>query len=126
MKDSIIQDMRFADYDIIDGSYPVERHHIFEGVADRKLSDRDGLWVSLSKEHHTAGKKPKAGTNCDAHSCKIFGTLLHMIGQLAWERDYLSERAALLSGISAGFISAEDLKKESREQFMKVYGKNYL
>ena len=30
MRDSIVIDMQFADYDIIDGTPNVHRHHIFE------------------------------------------------------------------------------------------------
>lgn len=52
MKDSIVVDMRYAEYDMIDGTPNVHRHHIFEGTANRRLSDEDGLWVPLSYEHH--------------------------------------------------------------------------
>lgn len=52
MKDSIVVDMRYAGYDMIDGTPNVHRHHIFEGTANRQLSDEDGLWVPLSYEHH--------------------------------------------------------------------------
>lgn len=31
MKDSIVIDMKYADYDMIDGSYGVERHHLMGG-----------------------------------------------------------------------------------------------
>ena len=48
MKDSIVVDMRYAEYDMIDGTPNVHRHHIFEGTANRRLSDEDGLWVPLS------------------------------------------------------------------------------
>lgn len=47
MKDSIVIDMKYADYDMIDGSYGVERHHLMGG-ANRSHADEDGLWVPLS------------------------------------------------------------------------------
>ena len=31
----------------------LEKHHIFAGVANRRLSDQYGLWVWLCNEHHT-------------------------------------------------------------------------
>lgn len=34
-------------------TYGLERHHIFAGVANRKLSEKYGLWVWLCHEHHT-------------------------------------------------------------------------
>lgn len=36
MKDSIVIDMKYADYDMIDGSYGVERHHLTETVWIRR------------------------------------------------------------------------------------------
>ena len=51
MKDSIVIDMKYADYDMIDGSYGVERHHLMGG-ANRSHADEDGLWVPLSPDHH--------------------------------------------------------------------------
>lgn len=31
----------------------LEKHHVFAGVANRKLSEKYGLWVWLCHEHHT-------------------------------------------------------------------------
>lgn len=36
MKDSIVVDMKYAGYDMIDGTPNVHRHHIFEGTANRR------------------------------------------------------------------------------------------
>ena len=80
MKNSIVIDMQFAQYDMIDGKPNVERHHIFGG-ADRDKSDEDGLWIPLSKEHHT-GKM-------SVHMNKEMRVLSHIIGQLAWELHYV-------------------------------------
>ena len=55
MKDSIIIDMKYADYDMIDGSYGVERHHLMGG-ANRSYADEDGLWVPLSPDHHNSSR----------------------------------------------------------------------
>lgn len=56
MKDSIVIDMKYADYDMIDGSYGVERHHLMGG-ANRNHADEDGLWVPLSPEVCKCGCK---------------------------------------------------------------------
>lgn len=42
MRDSIIVDMKYADLDIINGQYGVERHHCLGGP-NRKKADEDGL-----------------------------------------------------------------------------------
>lgn len=55
MKDSIVIDMKYADYDMIDGSYGVERHHLMGG-ANRSHADEDGLWVPLSPDHHNSSR----------------------------------------------------------------------
>ena len=55
MRDSIIVDMKYADLDIINGQYGVERHHCLGGP-NRKKADEDGLWVPLTPEHHRTGK----------------------------------------------------------------------
>ena len=104
MKDSIIVDKRYEDYDIIDGNPCVERHHVFEGQKWRRLADEDGAWVPLTPSHHRDGK-------CSAHSCKYVKTLLHIIGQLAYEKHLVAQ------GMT------ED---EAREAFLRRYGAKFL
>lgn len=103
MKDSIVVDMRYAAYDMIDGTPNVHRHHIFEGTANRKLSDEDGLWVPLSYEHHEG--------NMSVHRNKEMGVLMHIIGQLAWEKKC---------------VARGESEESARELFRKRYGRNYL
>lgn len=103
MKDSIIVDMRYAEYDLIDGCPNVERHHCLMGP-DREKADEDGLWVPLTKEHHTAGK-------ISAHQCKEVRVLLQMLAQVSWERDRCAE------GMS---------KEDAREAFRRRYYKSFL
>lgn len=103
MRDSIIVNMKYADYDLIDGTPNVERHHCLIGP-DRAKADEDGLWVPLTKEHHTAGKT-------SAHQCKEMRVLLQMLAQVSYERDRCAE------GMS---------KEDARETFRKRYGKSYL
>ena len=103
MKDSIIVNLKYADYDLIDGTPNVERHHCLMGP-DRAKADEDGLWVPLTKEHHTAGK-------IGAHQCKEVRVLLQMLAQVSYERDRCAE------GMS---------KVDARKTFRKRYGKSYL
>lgn len=103
MKDSIVINMEYADYDIIDGTPCAQRHHIFGG-ANRKLSDEDGLWVPVTSEHHT-GKM-------SVHMNKEISVLMHIIGQLAYEKHLIAT-----TGVT------EDM---AREEFRKRYKKSYL
>lgn len=103
MRDSIIVDMKYAGYDLIDGTPNAERHHCLMGP-DREKADEDGLWVPLTQEHHTAGK-------ISAHQCKEMRVLLQMLAQDCWERDRCAE------GMS---------KEDARESFRKRYFKSFL
>lgn len=103
MRDSIVINMEYAQYDIIDGTPLIERHHIFEGVANRHISDDDGLWVPLSHEHHQ-GKM-------SVHHNKEMKVLMHIIGQLAYEKHEVA------NGMT---------EYEAREAFRKRYGRSYL
>ena len=87
------------------GRYGItERHHIMQGVANRKLSEQDGLWVYLCPYCHNI---PPRGVHFDAQAMKR----LRQVGQKAYE-----EKMAQ-NGLN---------EAEAREAFMKRYGKNYL
>lgn len=102
MRDSIVINMAYADYDMIDGTPNVQRHHIFGG-ANRDLSDQDGLWIPLSSEHHE-GKK-------SVHMDREMMVLMHIIGQLAWEKHC---------------VASGETEDNARELFRMRYGRSYL
>ena len=79
----------------------LEEHHIFEGVANRKQSEKYGLKVLLCKKHHTGDIE---GSREAVHSKgdNDFDIRLKQIAQIVFEQDH------------------------SREQFMSIFGKNYL
>lgn len=79
----------------------LEEHHIFEGVANRKLSEKYGLKVYLCRHHHTGdinGSRDAVHSKCD----NDFDLKLKQIAQVAFEQDH------------------------SREEFMRAFGRNYL
>lgn len=104
MRDSIIINMKYAEYDLIDGKPGVHRHHCLMGQ-DREKADEDGLWVPLSPDHHENGK-------ISAHHCKEMKVLLQIIAQLAYEKHQIAT-----TGCS---------EEEARELFRKRYFKSYL
>lgn len=104
MKDSIVVDMKYADYDLIDGTPATERHHIFGGP-NRQKSDADGLWVPLTYAHHQG--------NMSVHHNKEMMELMHIIGQLAYELELVS-------------TGQSKTKEEAKEAFRRRYGKSYL
>ena len=102
MKDSIIVNMKYVDYDIISGTPNVERHHCLSGP-DRKKADEDGLWVPLTPKHHSEGK-------ISAHQSIEVQRLLQIIAQLSYE----------LNEVSQG-LSVEDARKKFFDRYKKFY-----
>lgn len=79
----------------------LEEHHIFEGVANRRLSEKYGLKVYLCKHHHTGdinGSRDAVHSKGDNN----FDIKLKQIAQMIFEQEH------------------------GREQFMSIFGKNYL
>ena len=58
----------------------LERHHIFYGVANRKLSEKDGCVVWLCREHHTG--------NTGVHHNRMADLSLKRLCQMAWQEKY--------------------------------------
>lgn len=76
----------------------LEKHHIFGGNPNRKLSEKYGLTVLLCGEScHRNGEKA-------AHKCAETAQRLHEYGQLKFMQE----------------------QKASVEDFRRVFGKNYL
>lgn len=79
----------------------LEEHHIFEGVANRKLSEKYGLKVYLCRHHHTGdinGSRDAVHSKGDNN----FDIKLKQIAQMIFETEY------------------------GREKFVSTFGKNYL
>lgn len=74
----------------------LHQHHIFEGIANRRLSDEDGCWVWLCGEHHNLSNK-------GVHYNTPFEITLKKYCQHIWEE-----------------------KNGSRDDFRKRYGKSWL
>ena len=79
---SIMQDEKRCYY--CPCQYGLERHHVLGGTANRKLSERYGLWVWCCHEHHTG----KGGVQYDAQ--KNFA--LKAEAQMAFEALYGHEQ----------------------------------
>lgn len=99
---------KYPDYCLICGR-PAEAHHIFKGNKQRKLCDSDLLLMPLCPEHHRG--------NMSVHNKKELNILVEIIGQLAYERDYVINQTQL---------PFDDLSEEAREAFRHRYGRSYL
>lgn len=72
------------------------KHHIFGG-ANRKLSEKDGLYIFLTPEMHNM-------SYMGIHFNQAFMDYAHSVGQISWMKYY----------------------NKTKEDFIKRYGKNYL
>ncbi len=96
--DSILQDEKVCYLCGRNGNGdPLQVHHIFFGIANRKLSEEDGLkvWLCGSRCHEHGYRA--------VHQNRTTDLYLKRKGQRAWEERY-----------------------GTREEFIKRYGKNYL
>ena len=100
---------KYNEYCIICGRPNVEQHHCLKGHSKRHLADEDGLTLPLCKDHHTG--------IMGVHNHKELNVLCEIIGQLAWERDYLIKKTEL---------PFDDLSEEARDAFRYRYGRSYL
>lgn len=75
----------------------LEEHHIFEGTANRKLSEKYGLKIYLCHRHHT---EVPDGIHFDK-----------------WLRDRTKQEAQKI------FMEHYD---KTTEDFIKIFGKNYI
>ncbi len=75
----------------------LHKHHIFEGIANRKLSERDGLWLWLRADWHNL-------SDYGVHFNKELDLKLKRKAQLKWQEYY----------------------NKTKEDFIKEYGKSYL
>lgn len=74
----------------------LHRHHIYGGVANRKLSEEYGCWVYLCARHHNM-------SDIGVHYDKQANLQLKQLCQRIWER-----------------------KHGGREKFIETFGKSYL
>lgn len=103
----------YNDYCIICGKPRTDMHHCLKGHKQRHLADEDELLIPLCQDHHTG--------NMSVHNTKELNILVEIIGQLAWEREYLINRQLLPFD-----DSHDEISQEAREAFRSRYGRSYL
>lgn len=74
----------------------LHRHHIFFGRGRRELSEKYGCWAYVCGAHHNL-------TNMSVHMNKVMDLSLKELCQAEWEKTF-----------------------GSREDFIKIFGRNYL
>lgn len=88
---------------IICGQPNIDIHHCFGGK-NRKLCDDDRILLPLCRNHHTG--------NMSVHKNKEMMVMSKIIGQLAWEKNYIEK-----------YQAPSEL---ARTEFRRRYGVSYL
>lgn len=92
---SIIQDKK--ECFITQSTSNLHKHHVFEGTANRKISEEDGLWIYLRADWHNM-------SNYGVHFNKELDLKIKRIAQQTWQ----------------------DYYHKTEEDFIRRYGKNFL
>ena len=95
MAKSILQDKK--ECYITGSTYNLHKDHVFEGTANRKLSEQDGLWLWLRGDWHNL-------SNYGVHFNKELDLKLKRMAQRRWQEYY----------------------NKTKEDFIARYGRNYL
>ena len=97
---------KFDELCIICNKKATDVHHLIPGTSGRRLADEDGLTIPLCRCCHD-----------QIHRDNKMLVLTKIIGQLAWERDYLIKKYEL---------PFDDLETECRVAFTERYSKGYI
>ena len=115
MKHSILTE--YEDISAFSGKPKECFHHLCFGVGMRELSDSDGLWIPLQNAEHNCSSK---GTIYQIHDNPAAEKLSKMLGQVAWEKEYLAKE------LEKHGYDIDDIKDEARTHFMARYGQSFL
>ena len=90
----------------------VEEHHVFEGRANRDMSEKYGLKVYLCIPHHRGNFK---GRKLAVHSPDLnnYADLLHKKGQIAFMENWMRQTNC-------------SNKDQAEEIFRGLFGKSYI
>ena len=121
MKASIVT--KYSDICAFCGSPTRTKHHLVFGTSERKVADRDGLWIPVCDDCHNMGvlsNHPVRGHGTMIIHGNVMAEMMSkMIGQLAWEKEYYRSIC-----IDRGL--KEITEDDSRVAFRDRYGRSYL
>ncbi len=100
-------------------------HHLVFGVGIKQIADKDRLTVPICNNCHNTGEVKRR-----IHDNPVAEKMSKMIGQLAWEKEYLTQdmvhHNAESEGIGKQDEEKEQAKRDVRKKFIVRYGRSYL
>lgn len=115
LRHSIVTD--YEDISAFSGQPSQAKHHLIFGNGLRRLAEEDGLFIFLTHSEHNMSPN---GQRYQVHENPPAEALSRMVGQLAWEKEYIANELTKTTGLK------EIMYKEAREEFRKRYGRSYL
>lgn len=94
-------------------------HHLVFGTAGRELSEKDGLKVPVCNNCHNMGEITRR-----IHGNSMAERMSKIIGQLAWERQWILKDAVHYKECDEEVQAIES--RIARKEFRKRYGISYL
>lgn len=98
-------------------------HHLIFGRGLRELADKDGLHIPLTNSEHNMSADGKL---YQVHDNPPAEKLSKMLGQVAWEKNYLAEKLANVNKDGLDEQSVSEWYAEARRAFLKRYQISYL
>lgn len=116
---------KYMDVSVFSGLFATCKHHLIFGQygALRNKADKYGLWIPLTDDEHNMSAK---GNTNHIHGNSAAEKLSKMLGQVAWEKNYLAEKLANVNRDGLDDQSVEEWYDESREAFRKEFGISFL
>lgn len=113
---------KHKDISVFSGMQAEAVHHLIWGKFGRlrDLADADGLTIPLLHREHNMSA---SGTIRQIHDNSAAEALSKMLGQVAWEKDYLAKKLA--TG-NAEKKTVDEWYMEARMAFMRRYGESWL
>lgn len=123
MSKSIIT--KYEQYSVFSGSPATCQHHLIYGKYGslRTKADKAGLWIPLTDSEHNMSS---TGTINQIHDNPAAEKLSKILGEVAWERQYLAKKLANVNKEGLDEKSIEDWIDESRGAFRKEFGENFI
>lgn len=100
-------------------------HHLVYGRygALRDKAENFGLWIPLTDSEHNMSSK---GNINQIHGNPAAEKLSKMLGEVAWERQYLAKKLADVNKDGLDEKSVEEWIDEAREAFRKEFGECFI
>ena len=116
---------KYPQYSVFSGSPATCIHHLCFGRygAWRELSDKYMLTIPLTDAEHNLSSN---GTINQIHGNPAAEKLSKMLGQVAFEKDYLARKLANVNKDGLDEKTVDEWYDEAREAFRKEFGESFL